>query len=326
MLGSTYTNPIITGNYPDPGAIFSNGAFYVATTGDGFPIHKSVHLDTWSPVGNIFSAGTAPLWAAGDFWAPEVHEVGGSFVAYFTARDHNGTLSIGCATSASILGPYKDIGSPIARDTSASPGMYLDSTYFYDEDSSASYLIWKHGSVTPPAETSTWLYMQQLDATGTTLVGTRKTILHNELPTWEDGVVEAPWLVRPPGSKFYYLFYSGAHCCDGSGSYAVGVARAAAVTGPYTKFSGNPILESNSGGVGFDGTGHCSVLPSPADPKKWIIFYHAFVRPESSGNRSLLMDVLSFDAATGWPKLATHTGSPSVGPAPPPPTETVVEA
>ena len=326
MLGSgTYINPIITGDLPDPGAIFVNGSFFVATTGEGFPIHMSVHLDRWSAAGSVFGAGSKPTWAAGDFWAPELHEVNGQFVAYYTARDYNGTLSIGAATSASVLGPFEDIGSPLARDLSASPGMYLDSTYFYDLASSTPYLIWKHGSVTSPAETHTWLYMQQLDSKGTRLVGERHIVLQNELSSWESGVVEAPWLVRPPGSAFYYLFYSGAHCCDGSGSYAVGVARATAVTGPYTKFSENPILHSNRGTGGFDGTGHCSVLPSPADPEKWIIFYHAFTRPQRSGARSLMMDVLSFDA-TGWPRLTTNTSAPSVGPATLPPTEASVLA
>ena len=204
--------------------------------------------------------------------------------------------------------------------------MYLDSHYFYDNATSTGYLVWKHGSVTPPAETHTWLYMQPLDASGaknasfepiihksdqftktgsgqiqeklrkeafcvgTRLVGERRVILRNNLSSWEAGVVEAPWIVRVSG--FYYLFYSAAHCCDGSGarknalflaprsfcqdrpvgtnisgektltrraffagSYAVGVARSKHVTGPYEKYEQNPILASNTGAEGFDGTG-----------------------------------------------------------------------
>ena len=38
--------------------------------------------------------------------------------------------------------------------------------------------------------------------------------------------------MKPPRSEFYYLFYSAADCCYGTGTYAVGVARAKSVTGP----------------------------------------------------------------------------------------------
>ena len=105
----------------------------------------------------------------------------------------------------------------------------------------------------------------------------------------------------------------------------VGVARATAVTGPYEKYGENPILHSNTGDVGFDGPGHCSVIESPDDPQEWIIFYHSYVRPATSGARALMMDTLTFDAAAGgrpggWPRLSTGTKSPSTAPTPLPPT------
>ena len=347
----TYTNPILSGDFPDPGAIYVNGTFFVATTGDGFPIHTSANLRHWSSAGSVFARDNTPTWASGDFWAPEIHAMPiGGFVVYFTARDHDSRLCIGAATSASPAGPFQDIGQPLARDPEGK-GMYLDSHYFFDTTGSGvGYLIWKRGTVTPPAETHTLLYLQQLDAAGTSLVGPRSVILKNDLSSWEKGVVEAPWVVRPAGSSYFYLFYSAAHCCDGSGSYAVGVARAASITGPYEKHALNPILHSNSissnfsnsgrgsssadraaaKAGGFDGTGHCSVLPDPVNPHTWIIFYHAYVRPKTGGARSLLMDVLTFDTAgaadtsggagVGWPRLSTNTSSPSVGPRPLPPT------
>jgi hypothetical protein len=40
-----------------------------------------------------------------------------------------------------------------------------------------------------------------------------------------------------------------------AGSYAVGVARSKYATGPYEKYKHNPILASNTGAEGFDGTG-----------------------------------------------------------------------
>ena len=123
------------------------------------------------------------------------------------------------------------------------------------------------------------------------------------------------------------------YLCSRNHSYAVGVARSKTITGPYEKHVLNPILHSNSNAgdanEGFDGTGHCSVLPDPVDPQQWIIFYHAYTKPKTSGARSLLMDVLTFDTTTsegegtgevGWPRISTNTSSPSVGPRPLPPT------
>jgi beta-xylosidase len=65
----TYTNPVIGGDYPDPGAIFVNGSFFVATTGEGFPIHESSTLSTWSAAGSVFGRHGGPEWAKQDFWA-----------------------------------------------------------------------------------------------------------------------------------------------------------------------------------------------------------------------------------------------------------------
>jgi beta-xylosidase len=264
-VGDTYTNPIIAGDWPDPGAIYVNGSFLVATTGGGFALHRSADLSRWDAAGSVFDKESEPpRWATGDFWAPEIHRMpDGSFNVYHTARDAEGRLAIGCATGDSPTGPFRALPAPLARDTEGD-GMYIDSHYFYDTASATGYLVWKHGAVTPPAETHTWLYMQPLNAAGTQLVGKRQIVLRNDLSSWEAGVVEAPWIVRPPGSAFYYLFYSAAHCCDGSGSYAVGVARSTNVTGPYEKYEKNPILASTKDPKdpksGFDGTGHCSVI------------------------------------------------------------------
>ena len=63
-------------------------------------------------------------------------------------------LSPQVATGPTPLGPFTDSGAPLARDETGR-GMYLDSHYFYDSATATPYLVWKHGSVTPPAETHT---------------------------------------------------------------------------------------------------------------------------------------------------------------------------
>ena len=93
-------------------------------------------------------------------------QIDGSYVVYYTARDSDNRLSIGAATGATPLGPFTDIGEPLARDSVEGGGMYLDAHYFFDPETESAYLVWKRGTVTPPAETFTVLYMQQLAPSG----------------------------------------------------------------------------------------------------------------------------------------------------------------
>jgi hypothetical protein len=77
------------------------------------------------------------------------------------------------------------------------------------------------------------------------------------------------------------MFHPPASRCAGNAyntpAYAVGVARATAIGGPYTKDAGNPILHSASAspaGLTFYGPGHCSVVLSQAG--NWSMVYHAW--------------------------------------------------
>jgi len=95
---NTYTNPILAGDWPDPGAIHlsSNGSFLVATTGGGFALHRSDNLGKWNRAGSVFDNENTPRWAKGNFWAPEIHVMpDGSYNVYHTASDSKGRLSIG---------------------------------------------------------------------------------------------------------------------------------------------------------------------------------------------------------------------------------------
>ena len=113
------------------------------------------------------------------------------------------------------------------------------------------------------------------------------TQLITDTLAWEHGIVEAPWVV-PHGGQFF-LFYSGAQFKNG---YAVGVARATALEGPYTK-KGPPILAGDS----FEAPGHCSVI-QVADGN-WAIVYHAW-RGADRTQRHMMLDTLSW-GPDGWP-------------------------
>lgn len=112
---------------------------------DSFPIARSRDLREWSPVGFVFPRGAKPRWAAdgehvSDYWAPEMHRVGGEFRVYFAARER-GTreLAIGVATAPGPEGPFATPDEPVLR------GGVIDPHVVVDADG-AAHLFWKEDS------------------------------------------------------------------------------------------------------------------------------------------------------------------------------------
>jgi hypothetical protein len=300
QCGGLYVNSILPSGCADPGVVRDGNRWVLACTSgnapNAFPLFVSTDLVSWTPSGSIFPSAAKPAWAMSDFWAPEVHRVGAQWIAYFTARDKDGQLSIGAATAASATGPFADSGAPLVHD--ASMGL-IDATEFEDGNGTR-YLLWKEdgnaiGKPTP-------IMGQTLAADGLSLTGSATQLITND-QAWEGAVTEAPWLIARAG--YYYLFYSGNSYANAT--YAVGVARATTPLGPYSKASA-PIVTSNAVWIG---PGHCSVVdgPGPTGNSDTYMLYHGWAAGHVNGPgdaRELLLDRVVF--ANGWPSLP---GAPS---------------
>ncbi len=283
--GGLYANPVIPVDCPDPGVLADQGTYYLSCTSgddpDAFPIYASSDLVHWTAVGHIFPSGYWPSWAAQDFWAPEIHLIGGKYVAYFAARDTDGMLSVGAATSTSPTGPFTDIGQPLVHDPSMGE---IDPTEI--TVGGTPYVLWKDdgnaiGKPTP-------IHAQAAASDGLSLTGSPVTLITND-QAWEGAVTEGPWMVEHGGT--YFLFYSG-NSYD-TASYAVGVASAPSPLGPFTKASG-PILASNGA---WAGPGHCSVIDTlEGDP---YMVYHSWQASSVGGGpgRVVLTDALSWSGS-----------------------------
>jgi xylan 1,4-beta-xylosidase len=266
---ATYTNPAVAGDYPDPSVTRVGRDFWAATTssewGPEFPLLHSRDLVNWELVGTVFRH--PPAWASGSFWAPEISQDGGRFFVYYAARKKNGPMCVAVATAAQPAGPYTDHGPLICQDVGS-----IDPFPVPDENGHR-YLLWKEDGNSVSKPTPIWA--QALSADGTRLVGARRELIHNtqrweKHPTLPYGdLVEGPSVVRRNG--WFYLFYSGNFCCGRECNYALGVARARHLLGPWEKNPANPILASNDT---WKCPGHGTVI---ADGRgRYFLMYHAY--------------------------------------------------
>lgn len=298
-----YTNPVIAGDYPDPSVIRVGQEYWAtATSGDWapyFPVLHSRDLVHWRTIGSVFQ--TRPRWAARNFWAPEIQEDRGRFFVYYTARKRGGPLCVAVATATKPAGPYTDHGPLVCQDIGS-----IDAFFVRDENN-RPYLIWKEDGNDRQQPTPIWA--QRLDESGTRLIGRRTEILRNDAP-WEKHVVEGTFIVRRGG--WFYHFYSGNACCGRECNYALGVARARKLLGPWEKNPQNPILAANEN---WKCPGHGSIVSTP-DGRDFLL-YHSYRQRADTFNvgRESLLDEVKWNA-DGWPTINDGRGPSRSAPAP----------
>ena len=296
-----FSNPVVPFDCPDPGVISAPAAdghprWVMVCTGGKFQLHVSDDLVTWTNSGKYILPDGKAAWSANGNrdWAPEIHPIGSSWIAYFTAVNGSDVLSIGCAYASDPLGPFTDCGGPIVQD----PLGVIDATFFEDVDGKR-YLYWKidgnsQGKPTP-------IFVRELASDGRSFApgSTATQVLVNDTATWEGGVVEAPWIVLHDGK--YFLFYSGNVYDD---RYRTGVARASSPKGPFTK-KGAPILANNTKWVG---PGHGSVFERNG---KSYFFHHAWPalangKNDTTKGRYGLIAPIQW-GSDGWPVASDGT-------------------
>lgn len=296
----TYTNPVIPGDFPDPSVIRVGEDYYAtATTGDWspqFPILHSKDLVNWQIVGAVFNE--KPAWTKGDFWAPEITEDKGRFFVYYTARrdegkGKKGTLCVAVAVADKPDGVYEDKGALVCQEMGS-----LDPDFVRDENGKP-YLIWKEDG--NDRQQPTWLYAQELDESGTKLLGKPKKLFRNT-ESWEKHVIEGAYILRRDG--WFYLFYSGNACCGRSCDYALGVARSKTLLGTWEKNPKNPILPANET---WQCPGHGSIVSTPDN--RYFLLYHAYGKSSDafSVGRESLLDEVKF--ADGWATINDGKGA-----------------
>lgn len=306
--------PVYKENFPDPHIIRHNDRFvaYATNYGINLPMLTSRDLVNWTPVMRSDDPGK-PLdgmpqlapWVEKDrTWAPEVMEIGGRWLLYYTARNRKRDVQcLGVAAADNPLGPF--------RDTSTEPlvcqydeGGTIDANPFRDTDGKL-YLYYKSDG-NAVGKTS-YVWGQRLSDDGLKLVGTPVRLIKDDKP-WEWKLVEAPAMVRSPGG--YQMFYSAAYYGwdpkERLSRYATGYAQCAGPLGPCEDAPENPILNSfNDRQAGcLSGPGHPAVFEAGG---RHFIAFHAWAA--TRGCRKAEEERYLYIAPLFW-----KDGKPQIGP------------
>jgi xylan 1,4-beta-xylosidase len=312
---ATYRNPVIAGDYPDPTIVRVGPDYWAATTTGGWAPHfallRSRDLVNWEHVGYLFRQ--RPAWAKGDFWAPEMVSDGGRVLVYYTARrdegpKKRGTLCVAVATAAAPAGPYTDRG-PLVCEIAERGGVGSIDAFFVRDEAGRPFLVWKADGNDAEPDAPTSIFAQRLSEDGARLTGRRREILRNTA-AWERHVTEGSFIMRRGG--WFYHFYSGNACCGRACEYALGVARARKLLGPWEKYAKNPLVAANRD---WRCPGHGSIVRTP-DGRDFMLYHSYRSRRDTFGvGREALLDEVVW-GADGWPSINGGAGPSTFAPAP----------
>ena len=273
---TTYFNPVIKGDVPDPTIIRFGEWYYAAGTSSEwaphYPIFKSQDLVGWEACGHIFAK--KPEWTKSSFWAPELFVHNGKVYAYYTARKASDNVScIGVAVADSPESEFIDYGPVVEFGSEAIDAFVL-------EDNGELYISWKaYGLDKRPIE----LLASKLSADGLELEGEPFSLLVDEE---QQGMEGQHWLKI---GDYYYIVYAVKGCCGPGSDYEVAVARSKSLRGPYEKYSGNPILKGDAENV--LSIGHGTIVT--AEDGRMYYMCHAYLRGERfyAGRQPFLQEI-----------------------------------
>lgn len=300
---NSFVNPVIDSDFPDPSILYTENTYYAyATNGYGkhIQVASSPDLLHWTPLPDAMPS--LPSWAnmGGAYvWAPDVIQIGTTYVMYYTARDaQSNRQCVGVATSNKPAGKFKDTSAhPLVCQTDQ--GGTIDPSPF--RDGQTLYLYFKNDGNC--CGQTTYLYVQQLSPDGLHVVGHPQPLIHNE-QVWEGSVVEAPQMFKHNGQ--YYLFFSANNYA--TSDYAVGYALCQTATGPCTQAANNPILASRLQKPPVIGPGGEYIFQ--VGQQTWIAYHAWQVTADGSlgDNRVMCLDRLDWQGDR--PQVQGPTTSP----------------
>ncbi|MGW6004288.1 glycoside hydrolase family 43 protein [Oerskovia enterophila] len=309
----TFVNPVLPGTHPDPsicrvpGATRADGTvapddYYLVTSTfeyfPGLPVFHSHDLVTWTQVGHaIHRTGQVDLSSvpsSGGLYAATIRHHAGTFSVVTTLVHTQGQGGHLLVTATDPAGPWSD---PVWLE-----GDGIDPSLFVDDSTGRVWFTATRLADPGEWEGQTEVWLRELDLAAGALVGPEHVLWRGALhgAVWAEG----PHLYRV-GDHYYLLASEGGT----EHRHAVSVARADAVTGPYTGNPANPILTHRHLGRDFPvvGVGHADLVETAAG-EWWMVMLGS--RPYGGyfpnlGRETFLAPVVWED---GWPVVAPGRG------------------
>jgi beta-xylosidase len=266
-----YTNPIMRGDWSDPGVIHVGDEFYSVRSSfgwqPGLPIVASKDLRHWRYVGHGFT--THPKLQPGDtrfgIWGVELgyNPNTQQFLIYAPTRDGE----VYCYYADRPEGPYqvKSLGV-----------LGIDPGFFADDDGRL-YLI------------TNKFILHELAADGLSVQGDV-----TQLSRAGHRFFEGPDIFKHGG--WYYLLFSDGGTLPHEPS-TISTLRARSLAGPWAEDPNNPNLFSTDNGAAFEAPAHGTLLELPDG--SWYLTYHAHETAFYSLGRQMLMEPVEW-TADGW--------------------------
>jgi len=310
LLGPRAVDAATTGNNGthDPSRIIeSNGRFYFCSTGGGCA--SSSDGLAWTTTGLRL---TVPSWSTTyapggnqGIWAPDIIFYNGKYYIYYAVAGLPAAQApcfIGLYTTPTLdatAASYKLTDEGVVVDnpmnTSAIQFSTIDPAPIIDPMGNL-WTAWGSGYGKDATKLQIWA--TRLGTDGLPLTSDASYQPPAQLGYGlETGRIEASYLYLHDGT--YYLFWDSGSCCDGASStYAISVARAASLTGPY---SGARSFYASNGSI--HGPGHVGIYDACGATR---FTYHYY--PDTGG--SVLGENELTWGSDGWPVA----GAPSTAP------------
>jgi xylan 1,4-beta-xylosidase len=236
VKAQTYSNPILSGFYPDPSICRVGGDYYIVNSSfayfPGLPIFHSKDLANWDLLGYAMDRNEQlDLKKAGvsrGLFAP-------------TIRYHNGTFYIMCTLidkGGNFIISAKDPKGPWSNPVWINEVKGIDPSLDFIDDK--AFIVYNSE---PPGNISTYdghrtIRMFEFDIKTMKVIGTEKLLINGgtditKKPVW----IEGPHLFKKDG--WYYLM-----CAEGGTGYnhSEVIFRTRSLDEPFVSFANNPIL------------------------------------------------------------------------------------
>ncbi|WP_439592918.1 family 43 glycosylhydrolase [Microbacterium sp.] len=285
--GSTYANPILPGDRPDP-AIIKVGDEYWMTyssfeAAPGLLLYRSTDLVNWSyecaalpePVGNTF--------------AVDIAEHGGRFFIYIpfipTPWSNLTDASIFVIHAPTMRGPWSE---PIDLGIRG----VIDPGHIVGEDGRRYLFV-------------SGVRRIALADDGLSTAGD----LEHVYDGWrypDDWVTEAYALEGPKlfrrGEWFYLVSAVGGTAGPPTGHMVI-VARSRSVHGPWENHPANPIARTRDASERWWSRGHATLVPGPGSADEWWMVSHGYENGYRTLGRQILLEPIRW-SEDGWPEAA----------------------